>query len=362
MITISTYTATELLAWTQTNEFKLMPVIPISPQRALSIANSPRTKPNDVVLACVFNNNKLVGYLGVLPDEIFVHETSYHIGWLTAMWVNPTQRGKGIAKQLINTLLAAWDSMLVTTNQSPDAAIVFNRHKQFVCRQNIGQRFYIKSRLQQLVKNKKFIRFKRLLAVVDYLINLLNRAKQYTNQQQNSGYEILSHNTMELADFMTKHPLQSICKRNQTHLQWILAYPWVYQAVVNDKLANQYEFTITTPDYSNRFLVCKNAQKEIQAIALVMIKNGELKISYIWCKPKTQQQLSEALFSYAQQMGVFEVTLFSQLTLNTFKPSTTDTIYHKSISRHYYISSTVNNIINNITHPFLDGDGDCCFA
>lgn len=362
MISISTYTATELLAWTQTSEFLQMPVIPISLQRALSIANSPRTKPNDVVLACAFRNNNLVGYLGVLPDDIFVHETSYHIGWLTAMWVCPTQRGKGIAKQLINTLLATWDNMLVTTNQSPEAAIVFNRHKQFVCRQNVGQRFYIKSRVQQIVQRNNLNRFKPFLAVVDDIINLLHRARQYTSRRQNTSYQILSNITTELADFITKHPLQSICKRNHTLLQWIVAYPWVYQSTSKNTLANQYEFTITTPDYCNQFLVCKNAQQQILAIALVMIKNGELKVSYTWSNPRNQQQLSEAIYSYAKKMGVFEITLFSNSSQQIFKPSSNEVIFQKSITRHFYISTKVNSLINNVTHPFLDGDGDCCFA
>ena len=45
--------------------------IPISKHRALSHFNNPRLDEDDIILLLAYENDRMIGYLGVLPDKIF---------------------------------------------------------------------------------------------------------------------------------------------------------------------------------------------------------------------------------------------------------------------------------------------------
>src|SRR5215216_4877386 len=112
---IKTLTPAQLQAFIETDEFKAMPVIPISTHRALSHVTNPRVEPNDVIMIMAYEEDKMVGYLGVLADRIYNDTGSFKCGWLSCMWVDPTLRGRGIAKHLLSTAFANWQNHILVT-------------------------------------------------------------------------------------------------------------------------------------------------------------------------------------------------------------------------------------------------------
>src|SRR4051812_49201802 len=110
---IKTLTPEQLTAFIQTDEFKTMPVVPISTHRALSHQANPRVEEKDVIMILAYEGEKMVGYLGVLADRIFNGTGSFKCGWLSCMWVDPTLRGKGIAKQLLATAFSNWQNHIL---------------------------------------------------------------------------------------------------------------------------------------------------------------------------------------------------------------------------------------------------------
>lgn len=363
MIKIVTYTANELVALVEDNAYLNMPVIPISKQRAFSIAHSPRTKPENVVMACAYQENELVGYLGLLPDTLEINGNSYDTGWLSSMWVSAAHRGKGIAPQLINRLLKAWDSMVLTTNQSPAAATVFNKHPEFNALTNNGTRYYVKSRLAYFVPTRKpaYSYLIPLLRFIDSALNtMVNVHQTVTSVNRDVDMQTAQKITPELAHFIQKYPAQSCCKRGVKEFNWMMEFPWVYQSEQPDSLAANYEFTISTPDYSNEFVLCYH-HKALVGVALVMLKKGELKISYVWCDDANETLLANALQKYIRTKTVFEVTVFNSKHQSLMQQGVFYLLRRK-LSRPVYVCKKLHEIIKQDNAAFADGDGDSCFA
>lgn len=364
MISIQTYTAEGLVAFTQSETYQQMPVIPISSIRAFSLLNSPKTKPSDIVMVCAFDSDEMVGYLGLLPDEqVFQHNT-IRFGWLSGMWVSANHRGKGIASSLISTMLTAWNDYVLTTNQSPVAALVFQKHKKFVLKENIGQRFYLRSRLASLIPQKKTWTKKLNLPlhIVDFLLNSTFGMYRSIGLKKTDHYKVFPTINDKLAAFLNHQQLDNVGQRRVVDFEWMMNYPWVKASTTPDLFASKYEFTISTPDYRNEFVVCMDAHEQISSAALVMLKKGELKISYIWGDVSALDTLGKAVLKYALDHSVYEISVFNPKHQNLIAPFAKFCIHKKGLSRHYYLTAPIQNIFDQSTAIFFDGDGDTSFA
>ena len=85
---IKSFTVTDLKTVLTSENFWLSETLPITKHRALSYSRNPRADEDDLVLLVAYQHNRVVGYLGILPDKIFVNDTIYKMGWLTSWWVD----------------------------------------------------------------------------------------------------------------------------------------------------------------------------------------------------------------------------------------------------------------------------------
>lgn len=350
MIDIKTYEANQVVAMFNSGEMLQWPIIPTSPLRATSVLNAPACAPTDVTLACAFNNQQLVGYLGLMPGKLQMQK----VGWLSSMWVDGNYRGQGIAGKLIKALYDAWDGNIITTNQSPTAALVFRKNVLFTELPQHGKRYYYKSRLTQILP-KKYPTLNMLsLATqgIDAAINLLLKTNTLRKKKHYRTFNLV---TDEVKNYINQ---QNVSKIGIEELHWIMQYPWVLKQTNAHELANKYDFTITTSDYLNEFLVVYNAiTKMPEGICLLMLKNGSLKISYAWYSNPKPLQL--AIQSFIQNHLVYDVTAF-----NALHKAIVPKGYFASKTQHrpYFIATALLQKLNLTNHSFFDGDGDCCFA
>ena len=86
------------------------------------------------------------------------------------MWVNPNLRGRGIAKQLLQTAFEKWDHKILVTEFTPEAKGLYDRSQNFVdLKTNNGLRCYLRFDLQEIVpkKNERAVVLKPLLKIID---------------------------------------------------------------------------------------------------------------------------------------------------------------------------------------------------
>ncbi len=79
-------------------------VSPISLIRALAQSQNPHADPDDITLVVGYENNRCVGYHGVLPGYLSSEAGLSKIYWLVTFFLTPACRGKGYGKQLVQEI------------------------------------------------------------------------------------------------------------------------------------------------------------------------------------------------------------------------------------------------------------------
>src|SRR5690606_13475622 len=149
------FTPKNLAEFLSSEEYKTMPVVPISRHRALSHIKNPRVSENDVILVLATVEGKMAGYLGVFADYIFLNEQKEKAGWLSCMWVDPEVRGQGIAKKLLNRVLERWENRILVTEFTPAAKGLYDRFGQFQdLKISEGLRCFLRFNLDELLPKK----------------------------------------------------------------------------------------------------------------------------------------------------------------------------------------------------------------
>ena len=105
---IKTFTVADLKTALVSEDFWLTKTLPITKHRALSYSRNPRADEDDPVLLVAYQDNRVIGYLGILPDKIFVNDAVYKLGWLTSWWVDPSCATAGVGAILLFKALNAY--------------------------------------------------------------------------------------------------------------------------------------------------------------------------------------------------------------------------------------------------------------
>ncbi len=80
---IKEYSLSDLAQLVLSGDFWRGEVIPITTHRALAQIRNPRARPEDVALLVAYDGDRICGYIGVLPELIFLKGRTHMVGWLT---------------------------------------------------------------------------------------------------------------------------------------------------------------------------------------------------------------------------------------------------------------------------------------
>ncbi|MFT7589432.1 MAG: GNAT superfamily N-acetyltransferase, partial [Limisphaerales bacterium] len=148
-ITYSTVSKAELNDFVNSDLYKNLNELPISPWRAQSYGAHPRGEATDIILFLAWTDktqSKLAAYLGVFPDYFYLNEKKWKVGWLSCMWVDPACRGKGVAKEFMKMAFKSWNGNIAVTEFTPAAEGLYNKTKKFgKLHQSNGLRAYLRA-------------------------------------------------------------------------------------------------------------------------------------------------------------------------------------------------------------------------
>ena len=171
----------ELPVFIESPIFRSNAPLPISRRRAMSHFHNPRAEAQDTVLVLISENDTMLGYLGLLPDLLFINNREERIAWMSCIWVSPAARGKGIAKRLLGAAYEAWDGRLLATEFTGPAKQLYDKTGYFNALTSLhGQRFYLRSNLAFLLppKHAIFQKGRFLLKALDAFINFFYKQIQ----------------------------------------------------------------------------------------------------------------------------------------------------------------------------------------
>ncbi len=364
---IKKLTAVKLKEFVDSKEFKELDNIPISIPRALSHINNPRLDSNDIIMFMAYNNNKFIGYLGAVPDYIFVNNKKQKIAWLSCMWVDKSMRGQGIAPKLLAEADKTWDSNLFIVNftqtakNAYDKIYAFSKFKVYK-----GLRLYRRLNLAVLLpnKNKKAKKLYKLLKFIDlcsnFFIDIKNKIVS-KKLDKNITIQFVDNIDDETLKIIEKTNNNNLTKRSKKELDWIINYPWILSSTEKNIDEKRYQFSI----YNKRFLAPNIKifyKNKFVGFVMLNIRDNHLRTPYIFADKQNMNIISQVIIDQIKNLKIDYVTTFNNELINELKKSS-QFFYKKTQYRTFLISTKLLNKFKDITKLDLqDGEGDSAFT
>jgi GNAT superfamily N-acetyltransferase len=365
---IKTFNSEQLNTLILSEEFVRMPVIPISTHRAISHIHNPRADKEDILMIIAYENKEMVGYLGVLADRIYnTNDEAFKCGWLSCMWVNPTLRGKGIAKQLLFTAFKTWNDHILVTEFTPEAKGLYDRSGGFNdLRVNEGLRCYLRFNLHEVLpkKNEKYKRYAPLLHLVDGVANVPNGLRLLLHRpKENDRYffQLINHIDADLEEYIWSKSQNSFEKRIGKDLNWIQSYPWINQSAPTSE-SKRYHFSSIAKRFLSIHVEIKDGHRTIGYLMLT-IRDGHLKMPYAYFEKKILSDVVEYLYSVMLGQKLNMLTVFHRDIVRYIAEHRHPFIYTRHIKRNYIISKVLDqHFLDREKLIIQDGDADCAFT
>ncbi len=356
-----------LIEFINHEDYNTLESIPITRHRAISQILNPRLEDNDVLLLLAYQEEKIVGYLGVLPDQIFINNKTEKCGWLSCLWVNPSHRGKQIAQLLLDTCFDAWGKRILATEFTPSAKRLYDKSNFFKDLQiKEGIRLYIRSDLHNLLPPRKRI-FKKLfliLKVTDAIINSLLDIKLLFRKPNigNLRLEYINHLDNEVQNFISDKQQNQLFKRGKTELNWIIKNPWVLSTPIMDVVSSKYHFSSSDKSFNFYALKVRNSDNQLIAFIIFSKRNQNLKLPYCYYHGDHLNSVINILYFHLLKWKIKTFTTFKSEITRYLSNNKTPALFKREIKRHYIISNFFSTSIFEEEYEIEDGDADCSFT
>lgn len=339
--------------------------IPITLHRAKSQLKNPNRTVKDILLITAEDGEEVVGFAGLLPDQMKIQKSIQKVYWLSGLWVTETHRGQGIANNLILQAHEAAKGQLLSSDYVPSTEIIYQKSKLFHTQPWIkqGERYYAQYCFADILppKHVLFAKTRGLLKVVDNILNVfVSGAKSSTNMKEALKFTPLAQLGPTEEQFLKQEMETAGFKRGVVELNWILANPWI----ISDAEAKQQEKPYPFSSYSNNFQLnvyrIENDQDELQGLILFSYREGHLKIPFFLFRGD-DNELFHPLLEYINNLNIKYLTCFNA-TLNNLLKKQKLGIFRKPIQRKIMVSKTLNGGMPSKEGQWQDGDGDAIFT
>jgi len=367
MIEIKLLNKTALRSYIDSETFQNAPVIAISKHRAASQISNPEATEDDILLLIAFENDNMVGYLGVLPDKIFTQKNEkIHCGWMSCLWVDPAHRGKKIAQKLIEACFNSWNGNILLTEYTDSAGALYRKTQLFDSPlKKEGRRWYVRADMQTILspKNAVFKKSEPFLQVIDAGINIILDFLSIFTRTKREGcqYNFVSSIDDEVYSFILSNRRNEIFGRNQIDLNWILQNPWIIENDKIDSDANKYHFTAGAKKFDCRGVEIRNADNVLIAFFIFTNRNGHFRLPYLYHNGDLER-IRLVCRDLISTLKIKTCTIYQPELLEYFNQKPMVGTLNKKLIRSYLISKTLTT--QNLKSDFFiqDGDGDCAFT
>jgi len=349
----------ELLGFIASDFYKNSPIIPISPQRAISQSNNPNSKATDVALILALDNSEnIIGYIGILPGKITNNSAPYF--WNSCWWVD-TKKGKLAAMLLFYKMLQISNKKMVFFELTETTKNIVAKFK-FKTEVVTGFKGFLLFNFAQILsrKNNFFKTIKPLLSFSDWFLNCfislkLSKFKKDTNIECKPITSI----DEETEKFIHQFSDSQLIPINKSELNWIIKYPWINtRPTIEDKqIAKRYFFSSVSKSFSNNLYKVYKDEKLI-AVLFFTIRNNEMKLPYAYFNSDDTSSVIDAIYQIAINKLVKSFTCFNQQLVQELNTSKNPFTFTKPLSKNIAYPSTLN--VNR--NMMQDGDGDAVFC
>ena len=370
MIKIRDITIAGLRKFIESPEFKQMPVIPITRHRGISHINNPMADGDDKILFLAYDDNRFVGYLGAMPDELVTGDHRMKVAWLSCMWVDSSQRGKGIAPMLLTHAHQEWNGNLLITNFIPVAKKAYDKTGLFAEFKTLpGVRGYLRFNLAgiMIAKKPELRRIKWLLKAIDCVLNILNeirllrwRLKYHLN---NTIFEYLNDIDDDTMKFIKEKSHLHLSPKNRESLQWLIRFQWILNAPFKDQNCRSYAFSACIKGFNQHYIKLYDASSKLIAFVILTYREAHLKTPYIFCDKAHAKQVLRLIYAHALRPGIRTISTYHPLLSEAALSSANPFILTRKMNYRILISKELKTRLGNADSLiFQEGDGDAAFV
>ncbi len=333
--------------------------IPISFHRAISHIANPRALEKDVLLIIVTDDEQLIGYLGLLPDDLIFNTQKQHVAWLSCLWLDAAYRGKQIVQQMLKIANKNWGENMLISGVVPQIEKIYSKSGYFNHIFELkGLKIYAGFDFSTWLppKHAIFRKTQGLLKVADNFFNLFCFVKTQDIQSNINCNKAIFNDALQ--QFLAKTASPYLAQKSFIDWQWMLTYPWVLE---KGKPEPRYYFTSVADQFQYLSYQFANKEDEIVGFVIFNIRDKTLKMPALYGFEQIENELLVLIKQIIKQYNIASFVTFQDGLINAIQNGKLSGYYKKEQSRKIFIGNSIN--FNALSQDlFQDGDGDLGFT
>jgi hypothetical protein len=365
---IKTLTVDGLTTALLSEDFWHTKILPITKHRALSYCHNPRADKDDPVLLVAYQDNRVIGYLGILPDIIFANDAMHKLGWLTSWWVDPSFASTGVGTVLLFKALNAYRQKLGVSGSSSAARKALDATQKFWAIKTL-KGLDIKLRFNGsgsfLRKRPALKPLRLLLKLFDGLTDEIANFRSHTWQRHNAvlrplTFEHISFIDEETDQFIQRHSRQDLTRKAAVDLNWIMSYPWILSAPRNESAGKKYYFSSRADRFFYLGVKVFEHHNGMVGFFLLNVRDDRMSVIFSYFDRRHALSIAAAAVLHALKMDVRVLRFYDELLVERFSELDCPHWSVKRVSRGFSLSKALADV------PLTDcrlhgGDGDLAF-
>ncbi|MFY9397996.1 MAG: GNAT family N-acetyltransferase [Desulfomonilia bacterium] len=342
-------------------------VLPITRHKLLSFVNNPNAKEDDVLLLVAYDGDAVVGYIGLLPDRVFIDGAERRIAWLTSWWVDPRYRRQGTGGFLLVTAMNHYP--IVTSGSTDEADKVFAASKKLTLLKTLkGRELIVRSCSARFIR-KKYPKLQGLTPVMECIDGFLNIFvdlrfllwKRRHARLEPFLVEFVAEIDHQTDRFIHEHRERELYRRGAEELNWAIRYPWVLPAPFADRTASRYYFSSLAKRFFHLNAKVYDHEKRMVGFVMFRVRDNHMTIPYIYYERSALERVVNLIGRCIVELGIDSFTTYNQEIMSSLISFRFPYLFQINRSRNYYISTALDGTILG-SHVFQDGTGDTIFT
>jgi len=369
-VRVETYTLAKLRGLLADPEYWRRDVLPITRHRALSHVNNPRAREDDVVLLAAYQGCRVVAYLGILPDRVFLRGQAHRFGWLTGWWRDPALAGDPIAALLLLGALQNWDGWVGVSSCTRAAATGYSRSNRFTTVQELrGVKMWLRlshsfSRQRGPAAHVKWA----ALAARDCVVNCDLAARRFLGRfvrrralRTDAEVEYVTEIDEETAGFIEANREDELTRRGAPELSWIAKYPWVLTAPLQDRNRARYAFSSACRRFERLNVKVLSSGNEMIGFVMLRLRDRDLAVPYVYWRDGALDEIARVVLSHMEPLAAWSLTVFNQNLANKLIRIARPYMRRRGCVRRWVVAKRCEELLAGRC-VLQDGDGDCAFT
>lgn len=335
---LRTYTVEALEKMIESGDFWRIEAenIPITRYRARAHSTNPRANAHDLALVTMYDGDRLIGYLGVMPGTLFLANAPVKIGWLTCWWTHPDYGGKGVGQSILDRIAADYNGHIGCSEFTD---------------------------LGQMAAERSGKLWKCPIAGRKYSLANQTMLEDWVQTQAVPDLEYINEIDEEAAAFIANHQSNELCKRGVQELNWMLRHPWVISAPFEDRSKQRLFFSSTAKRFFYQAFKVYAKSGALIGVVILRIRDQQMTVPYLYVtsEQESHTEVAQSIAMHAaahhiDALKVYHPVLIEALERSSLPKTGVETITKNAFFGHIYDREMIESRF------IQDGDGDNAFT